>query len=211
MTNVLKVAEMILLFVLLPLLYFLQLMPSSLFVALVVVFVFCLVLLLRDKTFDNTKFRIKGIHKFTSWKQGLKRWAIATLLITLYTVLFEREYLFSLIQENVFLWILICLTYPIISALPQEIIYRAFFFHRYRSLFSNEKIFLLVNALLFSFLHIVFLNWFAVAVTFVGSFLFADTYKRSESVMVTTIDHAFYGDCFFTVGLLHYFYVENFF
>ena len=102
---------------------------------------------------------------------------------------------------------MIMLFYPLWSAFPQEVIYRTWFFKRYRSLFRRKWIFFLTNALLFSFSHIIFRNWIALALTFVGGFVFALTYYRSRSLMAVFIEHTLYGDFIFTVGIGQFFYM----
>ncbi len=66
---------------------------------------------------------------------------------------------------------------------------------------------MLTNAFLFSFSHIIFRNWLALALTFVGGFLFALTYKRSQSLLTVFIEHTLYGDFIFTVGIGQFFYM----
>lgn len=39
---------------------------------------------------------------------------------------------FAFARERSILWVAVLLLYPILSALPQELIFRVFFFHRYR-------------------------------------------------------------------------------
>jgi len=58
-------------------------------------------------------------------------------------------------------WLAIFLLYPLWSVVPQELIYRSFFFNRYKVLFRNEKVMAVASAAFFAFLHIVFNNWIA--------------------------------------------------
>jgi membrane protease YdiL (CAAX protease family) len=96
--------------------------------------------------------------------------------------------------------------YPIWSAFPQELIYRSWFFHRYRDLVKKEWVLIGMNALLFSFGHIIFENLLAIILTFIGGILFALTYKKSNSLMVVFIEHMLYGNWIFTLGIGQYFY-----
>ncbi|MGC9341311.1 MAG: CPBP family intramembrane glutamic endopeptidase, partial [Bacteroidales bacterium] len=120
--------------------------------------------------------------------------------------IFSRDFLFYLPRERLNLWILILVFYPIWSAYPQELIYRGWFFHRYRDLVKKEWVFIGLNASLFSFSHIIFNNWLAIFLTFIGGIMFAYTYKRSNSIMVVFIEHMIYGNWIFTVGIGEYFY-----
>jgi membrane protease YdiL (CAAX protease family) len=99
--------------------------------------------------------------------------------------------------------------YPIWSAYPQELIYRSWYFHRYRSLFKREWVFIFLNALLFSFSHIIFRNWLAIVMTFFGGLMFAYTYRKSNSLMTVFIEHLLYGNYIFTVGIGQYFYAPT--
>jgi membrane protease YdiL (CAAX protease family) len=96
--------------------------------------------------------------------------------------------------------------YPFLSALPQELIYRVFFFHRYQSLFGSEHRLIWASVLTFAFLHIIFGNLVAPLLTLPGGYLFARTYVRTGSLSAVAIEHAAYGNIVFTVGLGAYFY-----
>ena len=104
------------------------------------------------------------------------------------------------------LWLLIMLLYPIISAYPQELIYRSFFFHRYKLLFKSEKAMVITNAALYSFLHIIYLNIVAPVLTLIAGYLFCRTYLANKSVLMPGIEHALYGMIVFTTGLGVFFY-----
>ncbi|MGB5965883.1 MAG: CPBP family intramembrane glutamic endopeptidase [Sulfurimonadaceae bacterium] len=113
----------------------------------------------------------------------------------------------SLLKTNPFLWLEVFLLYPLLSAYTQEILFRSFFFHRYEKLFKGRLFSLImVNALLFAYMHVVFGNWIAVIFTFIGGILFAQTYLKTRSTMLTAIEHALYGNTLFTLGLGYYFY-----
>ena len=80
-------------------------------------------------------------------------------------------------------------------------------FHRYRSLISDERLFFLLNAALFSFSHIIFRNWLAIVLTFFGGLMFVYTYRKSNSLIVVFTEHMLYGNFIFTVGIGQYFYL----
>jgi len=98
------------------------------------------------------------------------------------------------------------LLYPLLSVYPQELIYRAFCFHRYQPLFGSGWVMVLVSALAFGFVHIIFGNWLAVGLCVIGGFLFALTYESSGSLLLACLDHAIFGNFIFTVGLGRFFY-----
>lgn len=114
--------------------------------------------------------------------------------------------LFGLPRRNTRLWLMIMVFYPVVSVWPQEVLYRAFFFHRYGCLLSRGWQRVLASAIAFGYMHVLFLNPVAPLLTLVGGILFAWTYERSRSVLAASIEHAIYGCWVFTVGLGAYFY-----
>jgi hypothetical protein len=102
--------------------------------------------------------------------------------------------------------------YPLFSALPQEIIYRLYFFEAYNGLFRNERRLRLVNALFFSWLHVFYHGWFAMAATLAAGLVFSRVFCASgvpgkRSLLPVAIEHALYGQILFTIGLGRYFYL----
>ncbi len=96
--------------------------------------------------------------------------------------------------------------YPVVSVYPQGLLYRAFFFERYGELFPGKWPMIVASAAAFAFLHIIFRNWLAVALTFAGGLLFASRYAETGSLAVSGFEHALYGCWLFTVGLGRHFY-----
>lgn len=105
------------------------------------------------------------------------------------------------------LWIRVMLLYPILSVVPQELIWRAFFFRRYRAIFSSTTSMLAASAASFAFVHVLLENMIAVVLTMVGGVLFARTYHRTKSLAAASLEHALYGCLVFTIGLGWYFYL----
>lgn len=202
--KILKWVELVSLFVGLPLLYYFDFIPVPKAIPLLVVFVIVLLVLLTDKSFNRRHF---GLHGFHQWSWLFKRMAAISVFLIVFVLLFNREAFFILPRTNTLLWVMIMLFYPVWSAFPQEIIYRGYFFHRYRELFPGARVMIFVNALLFSFSHIIFNNWIALAFTFLASILFSITYRKSNSLTVTFVEHAIYGNLIFTTGLGEFFYV----
>jgi membrane protease YdiL (CAAX protease family) len=100
----------------------------------------------------------------------------------------------------------VMLLYPLLSALPQELIYRAFFFQRYDRLFPSEQWLGITSAIAFSALHIIYDNWWAVGLSLIGGFIFVETYRKSKSLYWVSLEHAIYGCLVFTIGMGHFFY-----
>lgn len=103
------------------------------------------------------------------------------------------------------LWLMILLLYPLLSALPQELIFRALFFGRYRELFASERQAIAVNALVFGLAHLMFWNWVAVVLCAVGGAVFAVGYLR-QGFLQAVLLHGLSGGILFTSGLGTFFY-----
>lgn len=110
-------------------------------------------------------------------------------------------------------WIMVMLLYPILSVTAQEIMFRLFFYHRYRTLFGvDAQGAIVLNAVLFAFAHIAFQNVTTLVISFLGSLLFAWRYENTRSYWAVVLEHSLYGNLIFTLGLGRYFYtgVSNF-
>ena len=104
------------------------------------------------------------------------------------------------------LWIAIMILYPLLSALPQELIFRSLFFERYGALFPTPAILLLANGLVFGIGHLFYMNWITIAMTAIGGTIMGWAYMRNRSVIMAWVLHAIAGNIIFTVGLGRYFY-----
>lgn len=134
------------------------------------------------------------------------RFLILAPMITLATWLLWPQLFLSLPRSRPLFWALIMVLYPLLSVWPQEMLYRALLFHRYRRLFLADGPLILASATAFGFAHIIFLNWIAIAMTAAGGLLFARDYARHRSLALTCIEHSLYGCLIFTVGLGRFFY-----
>ena len=130
----------------------------------------------------------------------LVTYAVAIPFLYAVLWLFRPGALFSLVSHRPGLWIFIIFAYPLVSVFPQELMYRLFFFRRYRCLFGTERAMVLASAVAFSYGHIVFHNWVAVALTAVGGLIFGQTYRLTRSIPWTAIEHSLYGGALFTLG-----------
>jgi CAAX protease family protein len=117
--------------------------------------------------------------------------------------------LFSLVRQKPTLWAAIMAAYPVFSVYPQGIVFRAFFFDRYRTLFPSTWLLVLMSAAAFTYLHIVFRNWIAVVLTAFGGLLFAMRYVQTGSLFVSCFEHTLYGCWLFTVGLGRWFFYRD--
>ena len=130
----------------------------------------------------------------------IKRFLFNALLLVGLLLLCYPQHLFDLPRNMTMLWLLIIVLYPLFSVYPQELLYRTFFLQRYQALFRDPRYLVLLNALLFGWMHIVFHNVLAVVFTLIGGLLFADTYRKTRSLRLTCLEHALYGNLLFTLG-----------
>lgn len=140
------------------------------------------------------------------WKRILVLFLAAIPCLTAVLWLMNPEAILFLVREHTGFWLLIMFAYPILSVIPQEIIYRAFFFERYRPLFGEGAGMIVASALVFAFGHIVFHNSISVILTFIGGLLFAITYRRTKSLILVAAEHSLYGWAIFTIGYGQYFF-----
>lgn len=119
---------------------------------------------------------------------------------------FEPEHFLALPRQRPEIFVMVFLLYPWLSALPQEFLYRTYYFKRYASLFNNDQILFLTNVASFSVLHLMYDNPVAVIGTAMAGWIFADTFRKTGSISLVALEHSLYGLAVFTSGLGHYFY-----
>lgn len=102
--------------------------------------------------------------------------------------------------------LLIILFYPLFSALPQELVFRTLYYERYMRLFNSTWAAILINAVIFGLAHLLFGNWLAVLATAVLSVVISIGYLRHRSLLLSTFEHALYGNFVFIIGLGEFFY-----
>jgi membrane protease YdiL (CAAX protease family) len=159
----------------------------------------------RDPHFDPRVLRVwRGLA--TEGRRILWTFVGCAVLLSLYTAWAWPGELLELPRERPRLWALVLVAYPVLSVYPQELLYRAYFFHRYARVLPDARALVGVSALAFGYLHIVYGAWLSVLLTTIGGVLFGITYLRTRSVLLVGIEHALYGCFLFTVGLGQFFY-----
>jgi hypothetical protein len=156
--------------------------------------------LLADPTFDPAAFwRLPDDNALTALVA--LRFAILSGALLWLGQRFAPEDFMQLPRRRPLLWLLLVVLYPTLSALPQGILWRVLFVHRYAALFDGRMSLLVAGALAFSFGHITYRSSRALAVTAVGGALFLDTYLRSHSMILAAAEHGAYGIVAFSAGL----------
>lgn len=163
-------------------------------------------LVLRAEGFDvRARVRLTAAKPYLA--AALGRTTLLCAGLALLTALLLPDLLLDFPERDPRLWALVMLAYPLLSVLPQELLFRAFFFQRYQAMFGAGRTMILVSAAAFGLVHVIFGSWISIGLSFLGGLLFASTYSRTGSLFLTTLEHAIYGDVIFTIGLGRYFYV----
>ena len=162
-------------------------------------------LLMRDPLFERRRlFDARGF--FSRLRPVLILLAIVSAATILTVWLLAADYLFCFTGRYPWFWLLIVIAYPPLSVYPQELIYRAFLFHRYRRIFISARARIIASALAFSFGHAVLAGPLAAALTLAAGGLLAWRYHKTASLLVVALEHSLYGIMVFTVGLERFFY-----
>ncbi len=195
-----QAVELIVLFVLMPLLYWSDKILVHKLLPLTLIFLYCIGLLILEKRISRIQWTVKA-----NWKLLFFRFALVCAVVVAFILAYTSNTLLADFDRHQQLPLLI-LIYPLFSAFPQEVIFREFFFYRYKQLFTNQKILVAVNVLLFSFTHIYFENWVVLASTLLVGTVFALTYLKTHSLLVVTLEHSLYGLMILSSGMAEYFY-----
>lgn len=154
------------------------------------------------------------------WRGLLRGWAripwgevalIAVAVLAVGALLLSTlrpEALFALARQRPGFLLVIWAFYPLLSALPQELIFRPLFFHRYGVLMPHDRGAILVNAAIFSFAHLMYWSPVVAAMTFAGGLVFARAYL-TRGFPAAWVLHAVAGNAIFAVGLGTWFYSGN--
>ena len=178
---------------------------TSLIPVLLVLGAAAVVYLVRSPSFDRRSL----------WRAGalpgqlrpmLVLWLLTAVGCAVVVAVTTPDLLLSLPREEPGLWALVVVAYPLASVYPQELLFRAFLFHRYRPVFGEGVAMVAASAAAFGFVHIAFGNWVAVVLSAAGGVIFANRYRRSRSLLSASVEHSLYGLLMFTIGLGQYFY-----
>jgi len=197
--------ELTLVFVVVPVLFYYRVLPNLPIPFLVIVAVAAWIVLRHDPSFSSSRlFNRQGLVEHLA--PVLLRTALLCALLGVAVWRFVPQLLFSLLKSSPLLWVAIMLLYPLLSVYPQELIFRAYFFHRYQPLFGAGWLMIAASALAFGFVHIIFGNWLSVVLSAAGGVLFGMTYLQSGSLLLACVEHALFGNFIFTIGLGQFFY-----
>jgi hypothetical protein len=136
----------------------------------------------------------------------LPRFALSVAFMIGLVLLLDEARFFQFPRERTDMWAIVMVAYPLVSVVPQEVLYRLFFFERYAPIFKSGWPMMIASGLAFGHAHIVFNNPIAYLMCIAGGVLFSITYVRTRNLSLVWLEHAIYGQFVFTVGLGWYFY-----
>lgn len=194
------ITELISLFIIFPVFLGINSIPLIFrlsFAPLVLIYLIYICFTLKASLFKKRK----QIQPITFWKDLSIRLSLIAIATISYVFYIDENLLFKAILTRPMLWLQMILIYTFLSVIPQEFVYRVFYFKRYRNLFKNQQTFFFINALLFSMAHLMFNSFLVLVMTFIGGYLFASTYHKTKSIFWVNIEHIIYGGWLFTVGM----------
>ena len=135
----------------------------------------------------------------------LPRFILMGILLITVTTFSIPDHLFNLPFSHPEKWLVLLGMYIAFSVYPQELLFRAFFFRRYKSLFASGEKLLIANAILFGWLHVAFGNFTSMWLSLVAGGIYALTYQKTRSLRLVCFEHALYGSLTLSVGYARYF------
>ncbi|MEM7744574.1 MAG: CPBP family intramembrane glutamic endopeptidase [Pseudomonadota bacterium] len=140
------------------------------------------------------------------WKLILVYWVVTAMVSTAFVFAINPAMFLSFAISNPTFWLLVMVAYPVLSAWPQEIIYRSLFFERYAVLFPGPVMLIVTNGLLFGFGHLFYEHRITIMMTAAGGMIMGWAYWKYRSLPLAWVLHAVAGQIVFTAGLGYYFY-----
>lgn len=200
MANPLKKLEFFFIFLIIPSTIFFLDSSIIIFLSLYLVSILSLVILYFDKTFLFTSLKKK-----IDWKFVIIFSVIFFFLGFFYVLLVDKNLLFIFPKTNFKLWLIVIFIYPFLSVIPQELVYRVFFFQRYFPNINRFYFPTFLNLVVFAYGHLVFSNMHAIIITAIVSPIFTYAYLK-KSFLTCVILHTLGGQIIFTLGLGKYFF-----
>lgn len=194
-------AEMLILFVGVPLVLALALPPDALYPVLIGATGVGIVLLHRTPDFHWSSLRGTVYWAPVGWLMLVT--AVAASALTLWLL---PDRFLAIFQQAPWMLLAIAVFYPIVLVIPQELVFRPLFYTRYGALFGDRPTAITVNAVLFSLAHLMYWHWVVLAMTFAGSFVFSWAYLHKQSFVFAVVLHAVAGTVIFASGLGWLFY-----
>ena len=121
-------------------------------------------------------------------------------LVVSVTVLYGNDSFANELDFNKYFFILVLLLfYLFFSVIPQELIFRFLFFHRYTDYFNKYEL-LFLNSLVFSLCHVIYFDIYIFLFAFLGNLLFTFNYMKNKSLLLVVSEHFLIGQTLIILG-----------
>ena len=149
------------------------------------------------------------------WRGPLLRAVILFFAVTAYVLACEPDSAFSLLVDRPRLWLAVMILYPLLSVLPQEILFRVCLMDILETTPTGRPrqawIPILGSALLFGWAHVIYAGYAAMLSTCLAGLALGWNYHcnriRPGAIWPLLLEHSLYGQIIFSTGLGHYFYI----
>ena len=192
-----KYYELLIIFIILPIFSIVTGQePINNFISMYIISIFYWYFLYRNKVkiFNNNKYSER--HVIITF---------VAIFIFSFSYCYDADNFMVFPKENPLTFLLVIFLYPFLSVIPQEIIFRKYFFFKFNALMPRNYL-IFINGLVFSLAHVFFNNYIAIIFTFFGGIYLSWSYLRSESLTLVIYEHTLFGTFIFASGLGRYFY-----
>lgn len=149
------------------------------------------------------------------WRGPVLRAAMLAFAATAYVLACEPDSAFKLLADRPRLWLAIMVLYPLLSVLPQEILFRVCLMDVLEATPAGRPrqawIPILGSALLFGWAHVIYAGYAAMLSTCLAGLALGwnchRNRRRPGAIWPLLLEHSLYGQIIFSTGLGHYFYV----
>ena len=192
-----KYYELLIIFIILPIFSIVTGQePINNFISMYIISIFYWYFLYRNKVkiFNNNKYSER--HVIITF---------VAIFIFSFSYCYDADNFMVFPKENPLTFLLVIFLYPFLSVIPQEIIFRKYFFFKFNDIMPRNYL-IFINGLVFSLAHVFFNNYIAIIFTFFGGIYLSWSYLRSESLTLVIYEHTLFGTFIFASGLGRYFY-----
>jgi len=194
-----KYYELIIIFIMLPIFSIVTGQePINNFISMYIISIFYSYFLYRNKVkiFNNNKYSDRNVII-----------TLVAIFIFSFSYYYDPNNFMVFPKENPSTFLLVIFLYPFLSVVPQEIIFRKYFFFKFSDIMP-QKYLIFINGLVFSLAHVFFNNYVAIIFTFFGGIYLSWSYLKSKSLTLVIYEHTLFGIFIFASGLGRYFYHE---
>lgn len=151
------------------------------------------------------------------WKYPVLRSAAVGVFAVVFCLVSQPESFAYFPKNRTLIWVMVLCLYPVLSVFPQEIIYRFYLFEVVAGPLQrgggNKWGTIIVCTLLFSWVHIVYKNafalWGTVAAGLVLNWVYWDYRDTPGLGWRLVLEHSLYGLIIFTAGLGGFFFLAR--